>query len=299
MGVVASLILSAGFGTRLAPLSAWRAKPLVPIGDRPAIAHIVDRVKSHSRVIVANAHHRAGDVAAYAAEAGLLVSREAEILGTAGGLSHAAELLGPGDVLVWNGDMIGDLDVAALLASHARHASRGGLATLAVRPRYDAGGNTGIDARGDIVRLRHETCRDGEERTADFLGVYVVTETLRRALPSSGDVIAASFLPAIRADGRIAAFSGEENLVDVGTPQAYLAANLAWLAGRSEPWWGASGACVDSRATLKGVVLGAGARVTGEGEVVDCVVWPGGVLRAPMRRAIVAPEGVVQVALQV
>src|ERR1700728_2022606 len=143
--MVAALILAAGLGTRLAPLSSWRAKPLVPIGDRPAIAHIVERVRPVSRVIVVNAYHRADDVEAYAKEAGLAVSREEALLGTAGGLARAAGLLGGGDVLVWNGDMIGDLDVEALLAAHAGHASRGALATLAVRVREDGAGNTGLD----------------------------------------------------------------------------------------------------------------------------------------------------------
>src|SRR5262249_6992810 len=86
---VPSLLWGAGLGPRLAPLSAWRAKPLVPVGDRPAVAHVVERVRGVSRVVVVNAHHRAEDVAAYARAEGLVVSRETELLGTAGAVSHA------------------------------------------------------------------------------------------------------------------------------------------------------------------------------------------------------------------
>jgi mannose-1-phosphate guanylyltransferase len=291
---LATLILSAGLGTRLAPVSSWRAKPLVPIGDRPAIAHILDRVREHSRVVVVNAHHRADEVASYARGAGLEVSREADLLGTAGGLARAADWLGSGDVLVWNGDMIGEVDVEALLAAHEREVARGALATLVVLPRVDGAGNTGLDARADVVRLRRESARP-EVATADFLGIYVVTETLRRGLPSRGDIIAESFLPAIRRGARLATFTCESELIDVGTPRSYLRANLRWLDRRAATSWAGEGADIAATATLRGVVVGAGARVMGNGELAGCVVWPGAVATAPLTNAIVAPEGVVHI----
>ena len=159
------------------------------------------------------------------------MSREEEILGTAGGLRHASGLLGAGDVLVWNGDMIGDIDVAALLAAHAREARNGAVATLVVRPRSDAAGNTGLDSRGDVVRLRRDAAGGPEARTADFLGVYVVGDALRGGLPPRGDIIAEAFLPAIRSGARVASFAFEGALIDVGTPRPPTCdANLALAA---------------------------------------------------------------------
>ncbi len=295
--MVATLILSAGLGTRLAPLSSWCAKPLVPIGDRPAIAHIVDQLRLHELggPIVVNAHHRADQVAAYARSAGLEVSREDELLGTGGGLRAAGELLGPGDVLVWNGDMIGKLDVGALVAAHARDVvHRDVVATLVVQRRADPLGNTGLDAHGDVVRLRRETCRDGEEQTADFLGIYVVGDSLRGGLPAKGDIIAEAFLPAMRSGSRVASFATDAAFLDVGTPSAYLEANLRWLAERGTSRWAGRGVLVDAGATLDRVVLGDGASVEGAGRVEACVVWPGAVLHAPMERAFVAREGIVR-----
>ena len=292
--MVATLILSAGLGTRLAPLSSWCAKPLVPIGDRPAIAHIVAQVSGRGPVVV-NAHHLADQVASYARSEGLAVSREEELLGTAGGLRAAGELLGAGDVLVWNGDMIGDLDVGALAAAHARNAAEGSVATLVVRPRSDEGGNTGLDAEQGVVRLRRETCRDGEAHTADFLGVYVVGDALRQSLPHEGDIIAESFLPAIRSGRRIATFATDAEFIDVGTPRAYLEANLRWLARRAESSWVGEGAQVEAGVSLEEVVVGKGARVMGKGRVAACVVWPGAVLSAPMDHAVLAREGVVRI----
>jgi mannose-1-phosphate guanylyltransferase len=295
--MVAALVLAAGLGTRLAPLSSWRAKPLVPIGDRPAIARIVAQVRRVSRVVVVNAYHRAGDVEAYAREAGVVVSREEELLGTAGGLARAATLLGTGDVLVWNGDMIGELDLDALLAAHATSVAQGALATLVVKPRSagDRGGNVGLDLGGDVVRIRRETCREGEVRTADFLGIYLVGDAIRGRLPARGDVIAEGFLPAIRAGGRVCAFATEAELLDVGTPAAYLEANLRWLASRGLDSWTGEGVRVDAGVELAQSVVGAGARVTGSGRLERCVVWPGGETNAPDADAIVAAEGVVRV----
>jgi NDP-sugar pyrophosphorylase family protein len=177
---------------------------------------------------------------------------------------------------------------------HEREAARGALATLVVLPRADVAGNTGLDAQGDLVRLRRESARP-EVATADFLGVYVVTEALRRGLPSRGDIIAASFLPAIRSGARIATFASERELIDVGTPRSYLRANLRWLDVRGATSWAGEGTHIAATATLMGVIVGAGARVTGNGEVARCVVWPGAVLAAPLANAIVAPEGVIQV----
>ncbi len=293
--MTAVLILSAGLGTRLAPLSSWCAKPLAPIGDRPAVGHIVAQVRAAGGPIVLNAHHLAEQVEAYARAHGLAVSREEELLGTGGGLRGAERLLGPGDVLVWNGDMIGNLDVPALLAGHARESARGAVATLVVTPRADAGGNTGLDAAGRVVRLRRETCAEGEVRTADFLGVYVVGEGLRREMPAKGDVIAGALLPAMQRAAVVAAYAIPAAFVDVGTLPAYLAANLAWLERRGMRAWVGEGGAVGEGVEVEGTVVGAGARIEGTGRVERCVVWPGATARAPLSGAIVAREGVLRV----
>ncbi len=290
--MTATLILAAGLGTRLAPLTTWRPKPLVPIGDRPAVGHVVEQVRGLGGPIVLNAYHHASQVETYARGAGLHVSREEELLGTAGGLRRAEGLLGPGDVLVWNGDMMGALDVRALVAAHV---AGGGVATLVVKPRGDAAGNTGLDAAGGVVRLRRESCAEGEVGTADFLGIYVVGGDVRRRLPEKGDVIAEGLLPAIRAGGRVAAFVTEAAFVDVGTPRAYLEANLAWLARQGLRAWVGDGAVVAAGVRLQGAVVGAGARVEAEGTLERCVVWPGAVATAPAVGAVVAAEGRVQV----
>lgn len=288
------MILAAGKGTRLAPLTAWRAKALVPIGDRPALEHVVDRVRGMARVVVVNACHRADEVEAFARAHGLAASREVELLGTAGGLEAAGALLGAGDVLVWNSDMIGALDASALARSHADEVRRGALATLAVRP-CEGRGNVGLDAAGRVVRLRDETCAGGETRAAEFVGVHVVTSALRRTLPRQGCLVGDVYLPAMRHGERLAAWVADAPMIDIGSPRAYLDANLAWLAARRDYSWRGMGARVDPDVKLDRALVGAGARVVGEGAVEECVVWPGAEAHAPIARAIVTSEGTVRV----
>src|SRR5688572_23360108 len=143
----AAMILCAGLGTRLRPLSDWLAKPMVPIGDAPAVEHIARRLRSRCSRIVVNVHHRPDDVRAWAEPGGVLVSHEPDLLGTAGGIAKAAPLLGEGDVLVWNGDILAEIDVDALLAAHDADA------TLVVVARKNGEGNVGLDDRGRVVRL--------------------------------------------------------------------------------------------------------------------------------------------------
>ncbi len=297
MAEIASLVLCAGLGTRLAPLTAWRAKPLVPVGDRPAVGHVVERVRPVSRVVVVNAHHRAEDVEAYARANGLVVSREDELLGTAGAVSHARARLGEGDVLVWNGDMLGAPDVAGLVARHARAAARGGVATMLVAPRADGGGNVGIDAEGWVTRIRREASRPGEVRSADFLGVHVLGPALRRACPPSGDIVSTAYLPLLAEGARVAALDCDARFVDIGTPRAYLEANRAWLAERGLRAWAHPTARVEAGVLLEGSIVGEGAVVRGEGALADCVVWPRAEARAPLARHVVALEGAVAVGL--
>jgi mannose-1-phosphate guanylyltransferase len=281
------MILAAGLGTRMRPLSTWRAKALAPVGDAPAIAHFVGALRRAGVArIVVNAHHRADDVRAFArTDGGLVVSEEEAILGTAGGVLRAAGLLGDGDVLVWSGDILApDLDAARLVAAHRAEA------TLAVRPLPRGAGNVGIAEDGRVVRLRHETIAPGEVRGGEFFAIHVLGARLRARLPPLGCLVGDVYLPALRAGARLEAFVTDAHFWDIGTPANYLAANLAWLAGRRA--FVAEGADVAAGVRLEHAVVGKGAAVLGDLESV--VVWDGARVEAPLAQAIVAPEGIVR-----
>ncbi len=267
----------------------------MPVGDRPALAHVLDRLEAAGlRQHVVNVHWRAPDLALFAASRrGVQLSDEPELLGTAGGVEHAGELLGRGDVLVHNGDILVDLDVAALLASHAA-ASQAILATLAVRVVGGPGAsNVGLDAAGEIVRLRRETVREGEVLGAEFSGVHVLGAELRRTLPKSGCLVGDVYLPALRNGARLAAFRFEGAFTDIGSVASYHAANLAWLAQTTRTSWQHPSSTASAGVTFEASVVGERASVEGSGAVVRSVIWPGASARAPLHDAIVTPHGTV------
>jgi mannose-1-phosphate guanylyltransferase len=287
------MILAAGLGTRLRPLTDERPKPLVPVGDRPAVAHVAaELARAGVEDAVLNTHHLAGAFSAEILAAlplRLTVVHEPSILGTGGGVAHAAPHLGDGDVVVWNGDILAELDLRAMIALH--HAS-GAAATLAVAPRADERGTVGLDDAGSIARLRGQRFGD-EHASADFLGIYVLSAAFRARLPSPGCLIGDGVLPALREGARIATFAMPAAWDDVGNLASYLAANARWLGRTGRESFVAEGARVAEGVALRGCVVGAGAEVRGEGLLERVVVWPGAIAEAPLADAVVTPRGLV------
>lgn len=284
----AAMILCAGRGTRLRPLTDWIAKPMVPVGDAPAVAHVAARLQraGYERLAI-NVHHRPDDLRAWAKASGAAISEERELLGTAGGVARARELLGDGDVLVWNGDILAELDPAELARAHA---ASGADATLAVVPRPRGEGTVGVGAGGRVVRLRKESFGD-ELGGADFLGVHVLGRRLRARLPASGCLVGDVYIPALGAGARLATHAIATTFIDIGSLAQYVAANRAWLAARGADAWVAPDAIVT--AETPGSIVGSGARV--EASAVRCVVWPGASVGTPTTHAIVTPHGVVPI----
>jgi mannose-1-phosphate guanylyltransferase len=278
------MVLCAGLGTRLRPLTDWCAKPLVPVGDRPVLGHILDRLRAAGVARIAvNAHHRVDDVRSFL-PADVALSEETELLGTAGGLEHALPHLGHGDVLVWNGDILADVDLAALYAAHTTEA------TLMVAPRGDLLGNVGLDAAGAVVRIRSDTVRSGEVRSADFLPVHIVGAALRARLPKRGDFVSDVYLPAMRDGARVQTVEHRGPWFDVGKLAAYVAANRTWLAQREASAWSAPSARVS--ASIEGSVVGANAVI--EAPAIRSVVWPGTHVTEPIENAVATPDGIVR-----
>jgi mannose-1-phosphate guanylyltransferase len=294
VSVLAAMVLAAGFGTRLRPLTDVCAKALLPVGDRAALAHVFEQLRgAGAERIVVNAHHRADEVRAFARRQGrgVAVSEETELLGTAGGIAHAAGLLGAGDVIVWNADVLAEVDLRALVASHAMaHAE----ATLVIQPRASGRGPIGVDEQGRIVRLRDQ--RFGPEaHGGEFLGISVVGAALRARLPGRGCLVGDAWLPALRDGVAMRAFGHEGVWRDIGTPASYLRANLAWLEGRGLANWAGDGARIAAGVSLDQTILGEGALAEGAGPLARCVVWPGARATAPLANAVVARGLVVRV----
>jgi mannose-1-phosphate guanylyltransferase len=138
--MTSALILAAGFGTRLRPLTLELPKPVVPVGDRPLLAHVARACRNAGAGhLVANLHHDADKIISVIErlKLGIDVVVEPEIRGTAGGVAGARRWFEPGPVLVWNGDILTDAPARALLKEAAELEAM----VLAVAPREGSAGS--------------------------------------------------------------------------------------------------------------------------------------------------------------
>ncbi len=129
-----AMVLAAGLGTRLRPLTFEIPKPMVPVLDRPVMAHIVDLLDRQGfDELVANLHYFPDAVKGYFGDR-LEYRYEPELLGTAGGVRGVRDFFGDDLVVVVSGDALTDLDLTKLVE---RHRQAGGIGTLTVKKVAD------------------------------------------------------------------------------------------------------------------------------------------------------------------
>jgi mannose-1-phosphate guanylyltransferase len=129
-----AMVLAAGLGTRLRPLTYEITKPMVPVLDRPVMEHILDLLSRHSiDQVIANLHYFPDSIREYFGER-ISYRYEPDLLGTAGGVRACADFFGGERFLVISGDALTDIDLTALAD---RHREAGGIATLAVKKVAD------------------------------------------------------------------------------------------------------------------------------------------------------------------
>src|SRR5271170_4153701 len=167
-----AMVLAAGLGTRLRPLTYELTKPMVPVLDRPVMAHIVDLLDRHGFAdVIANLHYFPDTIQAYFGDR-LSYRFEEELLGTAGGVRNCHDFFGDETFLVISGDALTDIDLAAFAE---RHRSSGGLATLAVKQVTDTReyGVVLHDAEGRITGFQEKPAP--EEALSDLgnCGIYM------------------------------------------------------------------------------------------------------------------------------
>jgi NDP-sugar pyrophosphorylase family protein len=318
------MLLCAGKGTRLGDLSDEKPKPLLPVCDiailRYGITNLVARGVSK---IVINLHHRGelireelGDGSSMGAS--IQYSEEDEILGTGGGLKKALHLLDPEGkdepFLSMNGKLIFDLDIQALLASHA--AQEDSLGTMVVKPAPNAMKWGALDVRPEGQALRiHNILESGAHM---FCGVHVTRPSVVRNLPEGeACMIRQGYLPWLKGGQRVSAFVHEGGyFAEHSTPKRYLQSSIDLLSGIAltnppgtlqgvdasaeihenativPPVRIGAGAVIESEASVgPNVVVGRGAHVASGTTLRDAVVWAGARAEGTHERVIVTPKG--------
>jgi mannose-1-phosphate guanylyltransferase/mannose-1-phosphate guanylyltransferase/phosphomannomutase len=303
------MVMAAGLGTRLRPLTYELPKPMVPVVNRPVMEHILRLLPRHGfERAIANLHwfpelirDRFEDGSGLGVE--LTYSYEEELLGTAGGVRNVAEYFGSEPFLVMAADALTDIDLAGLRAAHE---ANGGIATLAVKrvPNVSEFGVVIVDSDGRIQGFQEKP--DPAEALSDLAScmIYMLNPEVFDYFPDRPAVdFALDVFPALlEHDVAFHVHEIDAYWNDVGSLPEYLQGNLDALSGRvrvdlegdlldpsggdagleaGEPGVGgrvlaAEGCRIDPTARLDGpVVIGRGSTVGAAARVKESVLLPG------------------------
>jgi mannose-1-phosphate guanylyltransferase len=284
-----ALVLTAGLGTRLRPLTLVRAKPAVPIAGEPLVRHIIRWLRRAGiSDLVLNLHYRPETIASVVGDGsdldvGVRYSWEQPaVLGSAGGPRRALPLLGGGAFLIVNGDTLTDVDLPALIAAHK---ASDALVTMALVPNDQPQkyGGAVLDAESRVTGFvragtRLRAAPTGEAGLYHFIGVQVAESSAFEALPdnrpinSVGDVY--DRLIAQR-PGRIRGFVTHAAFWDVGTIADYCATSAAL--GGSAPARGRN-TRVAPTARIDSSILWDDVEVGEHAVLEECIVTDGAVV---------------------
>lgn len=220
------MILAAGRGERMRPLTDHTPKPLLTINNKSLISLIILSLRAAGiRDLVINLAHLGAQIEAALGDGAALgvriaYSREPEALETAGGIAHALPLLGSEPFVVVNGDVCSDYDLAAVKAAAPGLDAAGRLAHLVLVPNPPQHPHGDFALEGDRVRtegeVRHTFSGIGAYHPALFAGV----------VPGARARLADLLRPAMR-EGRVSGELYRGRWQDIGTPQRLAAADLA------------------------------------------------------------------------
>lgn len=230
------MLLAAGLGTRLRPVTDRVPKCMVPVGSRPLLEHTVRWLRKHQVTdLIINLHYlpqvvtdHFGDGSRWGVR--IRYSPEPEILGTAGAVKHAAAVF-DGPFFVWYGDNLCTCRVDRLWEFHR---ARGGLVTIALH-HHDhptQAGIVGLRADHRITRFLEKP--RPEEVFSDWAnaGIYVLERRVLDAIPAGKPVdFGRDVFPALLADGAALygyPLSGSERFWYVDRPQDLRRAAAEW-----------------------------------------------------------------------
>ncbi len=295
------IVLAAGFGKRLMPLTGLLPKPLLPVCGKPMLDLALDAVcGAGAKRIAVNTHHLAPLI-----EAHLKASRfnacaelfhEPEILGTGGPLVNAKRLLSDCDAfLLHNGDILSDFDLKALLKAHLES---GTIATMAV---LDGPENRLLVSDGKVIDILGRLGAKAPEgaKTLTYAGIAAFSPKIFEFLPEKPvfcSIIDAILKAMAQNPGCVSAFAPPKPFwSDIGSFEQYFSAHEALLTkgiegrrildGRKGPHLFATGCEVAKGAKLSGFISASGnCRIEEGASVCNCILLEGAKLSRGERR---------------
>ena len=265
------MILAAGFGTRLFPLTIDRTKPAIPFLGKPLVGYVAEYIAQFGfKEVVVNLHHQPDSVKKALGggkEFGVKIHytiEEPKILGTAGALDNARHLLEDNTFLIINGKIITDIDITAAIETHKKS---GAIATMVLKENIKREKftevlteNGFIKGFGDFTKpLTEEEIRHPKSDIRNplmFTGIHILEPRVFDYIPRGvySDIVPTFYNPAIANGEKIAAHTTDANWFELSTIPRYLDISLQMMNG--------SNVCAGENCTISG-------RAT----VRDSVMW--------------------------
>jgi len=298
-----AVVLVGGEGTRLRPLTYYTPKQMLPVAGRPVIERVVEHLAGHGidEVVLSLGYRPDAFLAAYpdgkCGSVALRYAVEPSPLDTAGAIAFAAEAAGmAGETfVVVNGDVLTDIDVTELVEFHRSSGAEG---TIALTPVEDPSrfGVVPVDGSGRVEAFIEKPAPGEAPTNMVNAGIYVLGPSFLDRVPAGRRVsVEREIFPLLVSEGSLYALGSPALWTDMGTPEKYLEANLAWALREMGTAAAASsvgafpGEMVANSVVHGDVVIEDGARV--EGAVILGGARVGA--RAVVRHSIVGPRAVV------
>lgn len=240
------MILAAGFGTRLFPLTIDRTKPAIPFLGKPLVGYVAEYVAKFGITdIVVNLHHQPqsvidalGDGSRFGVDIRYTVEQP-EILGTAGALDHARAELQDDTFVIVNGKIISDIDIGEAVEAHKRS---GAIATMVLKPNMKREKFTVVytnDGHIDHFGPHAEPVGEAELKDTDheivtplmFTGIHICEPEILDLIPRGvfSDTVTDVYIPYIRGGGKIAAHVADGEWFELSTIPRYLDISLSMM----------------------------------------------------------------------
>lgn len=234
-----AMVLAAGVGSRLEPLTTQVPKPMVPVANRPVMQHIYALCRKHGITdVISNLHYQADKIRDYFGDGSkfgmnLEFIHEKELTGDAGGVRTCRKFFGDETFLVLMGDLLTDADLSKIISEHKRKKA---LASIAIKAMDDVTqfGVVVTDENGFITGFQEKPKKEEALSNHISTGIYVLEPAVFDHIPATGAYgFGRQLFPSLVQQGLpvLGVRIDEHYWSDVGTISQYRAANFAALEG--------------------------------------------------------------------
>lgn len=225
-----AVILAGGKGTRMRPLTYEMPKPMIPLKGKPLVQHIIELCRKYEvREIIMSIGYMGDKIRDHFGDGSHLgvdikYVNEDEELGTAGPLLLAKEHL-TGPFLMFNGDVLSDIDLGDLISFHAE---QNALATIALTQVQDTSSFGVARLKGHRIVGFVEKPKGGEDSKLINAGVYVLEPEVLDYIPKGKSMLERDVFPKLSDEGKLYGYPFDGQWFDTGTPEAYERAIKNW-----------------------------------------------------------------------